>query len=145
MIGMTKQPIVRYLEEIKAQLEEIKAQLAVIGDQNKPLDVGAAAAYLRVSTSTETPDRGDLMTASEQNTVFPADLEYVNLKHILEFLAARYQVYVAPRTWHRWAAQRVGPPRLRMGRSIVYRVADLTEWVDSHLEHVRQPARGPRG
>jgi hypothetical protein len=39
----------------------------------------------------------------------------------------------------------VGPPRLRMGRSIVYRVADLTEWVDSHLEHVRQPSRGRRG
>jgi predicted DNA-binding transcriptional regulator AlpA len=81
---------------------------------------------------------------SEQPTVFPADLQYVAFKNVLPFLAARHQIYITPRTWYRWEAQRVGPPRLRIGRSIVYRVSDLKDWVDSHLEHARRP-RGRRG
>jgi predicted DNA-binding transcriptional regulator AlpA len=71
--------------------------------------------------------------------------EYVALKNVVAFLAARFQMYITPRTWYRWEQQRVGPPRLRMGRSIVYRVSDLKDWVDSHLEHARRPERKRRG
>jgi len=83
---------------------------------------------------------------SDATTVFPDSLEYVGFQNVLAFLAARYDIHVTRRTWYRWTQQRVTPPRLRMGNSILYRVADLKNWVEGfRLEHVRRPARGRRG
>jgi predicted DNA-binding transcriptional regulator AlpA len=35
------------------------------------------------------------------------------------------------RTLRNWARRGYGPPRVRVGRSIYYRVADVSRWVES--------------
>ena len=67
--------------------------------------------------------------------------EYINLTNVLAFMAEHFGIQVTPRTWHRWHQQRRGPTRLRIGRQIVYRVSDLTAWVDSHQDPPRNGGR----
>jgi len=39
---------------------------------------------------------------------------------------------ISPRTLSRWHAQRVGPPRCKLGRKVLYRKAAIDAWLVSH-------------
>ena len=47
-----------------------------------------------------------------------------------EGLAARLGVTV--RTLARWEERRVGPPRIRIGRLVLYDLGKLPEWLETH-------------
>lgn len=38
---------------------------------------------------------------------------------------------ISTRTLHRWHRQRIGPPRIKVGRSVFYRAAAVVEWLRS--------------
>ena len=39
------------------------------------------------------------------------------------------QLGITPRTLERWHNQRVGPPRVRLGRKVLYRHQAVVEWI----------------
>lgn len=39
---------------------------------------------------------------------------------------------VSERTLSRWHAQRVGPPRCKLGRSVLYRQSALADWIQAN-------------
>ena len=45
---------------------------------------------------------------------------------------------VSPRTLHRWHALRVGPPRCKIGRKVLYRKEALEAWLEANED---QPLR----
>lgn len=45
---------------------------------------------------------------------------------------AAQELGVTRRTLERWHAQRVGPPRIKFGRQVRYRVAAVRQWLLSH-------------
>lgn len=53
--------------------------------------------------------------------------------HVRAKAAAR-RIGVAPKTLANWRAAGKGPRYSRVGRAIVYRVADLDQFVESHLQ-----------
>jgi predicted DNA-binding transcriptional regulator AlpA len=58
-----------------------------------------------------------------------------------EALAAQLQKSV--RTIDRWETRRVGPPRVRVGRLILFRVQSVREWLESHEQpHGKRATRG---
>jgi len=44
------------------------------------------------------------------------------------------QLHKTPRTLARWTARGFGPPRVRIERMVLYRVADVRGWLTAHLE-----------
>lgn len=54
--------------------------------------------------------------------------------------AAEY-LGVSPRTLDRWHESRIGPPRIKIGRIIMYRRAALEQWI---LQHEETPVRSKR-
>ena len=62
-----------------------------------------------------------------------------------EFLApddlAR-ELGISPRTLHRWHTERAGPPRVVVGRTILYRRASVLSWLESLEKEVARPKRG---
>ncbi len=46
-------------------------------------------------------------------------------------VAAR-RLYVSPRTMIRWRELRKGPPFVRAGRRVLYRISDIDAWLDKH-------------
>jgi hypothetical protein len=79
----------------------------------------------------------DDATNSDAPAVFPQDTEYVSHSQIFKFMLAFFGMHFSPRKWYRLQQRRLGPPRVRVGRAITYKVSDLKEWVDGHREHVR--------
>ena len=59
-----------------------------------------------------------------------------------EELAAQLGLNV--RTLDRWEALRIGPPRVCVGRTILYNIQSVREWLDSH-EHQAFPTKRRRG
>ncbi|HXP72940.1 MAG TPA: hypothetical protein VN823_02250 [Stellaceae bacterium] len=58
--------------------------------------------------------------------------QYLSATH----LAARLRVSV--RTLARWDARRVGPPKIKIGKCVLYDLAKLPAWLESHeIEAVR--------
>jgi hypothetical protein len=59
----------------------------------------------------------------EQSTEFPlyqSDIEAANfLNH-------------KPQTLRNWRSKHVGPPYIKLGRSVRYKTADLIAWMDQH-------------
>jgi predicted DNA-binding transcriptional regulator AlpA len=51
--------------------------------------------------------------------------------HLTEADTARYLGF-RPSALRHWRHTGAGPPYLRIGRAIRYRVADLDEWLDAH-------------
>jgi len=51
------------------------------------------------------------------------------------------QLRKTPRTLARWTARGFGPPRIRVERMILYRIADVRAWLTAHLER-RELRRG---
>jgi hypothetical protein len=41
---------------------------------------------------------------------------------------------VPDRTMRRWMQKRTAPPRIRVGRLVMYRIADVKAWLDRNLE-----------
>lgn len=50
---------------------------------------------------------------------------------------------VSPRTLDRWESLRKGPPRVTVGRTILYNINSVADWLLSH-ERKPVPARGRR-
>ena len=49
---------------------------------------------------------------------------------------------VNPRTLERWNNQRVGPPRVRLGRKVLYRRDSVVEWITaSETNSLRSQSR----
>ena len=44
------------------------------------------------------------------------------------------QLHKTPRTLARWTARGFGPPRVRIERMVLYRIADVRGWLTAHLE-----------
>jgi predicted DNA-binding transcriptional regulator AlpA len=44
-------------------------------------------------------------------------------------LSKRYGVH--PHTWYKWDAAGSGPPSIRLGRLVRYRIVDVEAWLDS--------------
>lgn len=55
-----------------------------------------------------------------------------------EDLAERYNVPVA--TIRKWRHERTGPPGMRLGRHVRYRVEDVEAWEQSHADEPRPAA-----
>lgn len=49
---------------------------------------------------------------------------------------------VTRRTIERWHAQRIGPPRIKIGKRVYYRGAAVREWI---LSQEQEQPRAPRG
>jgi predicted DNA-binding transcriptional regulator AlpA len=45
------------------------------------------------------------------------------------------QISLSPRTIDRWQALREGPPRVHVGRTILYNVQSVREWLQSREQH----------
>ena|ERR1035437_11167923 len=58
-----------------------------------------------------------------------------------EELAKQFSLNV--RTLDRWEALRIGPPRVCVGRTILYNIQSVREWLDS-LEHQAFPTKRRR-
>lgn len=60
---------------------------------------------------------------------------------------AALRLRVHPNTLDNWAMRDYGPPRARVGRKIVYRTADLDDWIDTQVKApaVLQHDEGPKG
>jgi predicted DNA-binding transcriptional regulator AlpA len=56
-----------------------------------------------------------------------------------EELAA--QLGISPRTIDRWQVSRLGPPRVHVGRTILYSVESVREWLHSREQKVTLPSR----
>jgi hypothetical protein len=41
-------------------------------------------------------------------------------------------LHVTPRTLENWYGKRLGPPRVKIGRTVLYRVASLMSWLVVH-------------
>jgi predicted DNA-binding transcriptional regulator AlpA len=52
------------------------------------------------------------------------------------------ELNVSPRTIARWHARREGPPRVKQGRTILYRKSAVIEWLQSRER--AQPRARPR-
>jgi hypothetical protein len=64
---------------------------------------------------------------------------YVTAEHLAELLGK------SPRTVGRWNSARIGPPRIRVGRLILFDVARLQDWLAAHeTEPVASPAYASR-
>jgi len=52
------------------------------------------------------------------------------------------QLGVTRRTLERWHAQRIGPPRIKIGKQVYYRAASVREWMLAHEQsEVRSAGR----
>lgn len=52
---------------------------------------------------------------------------------------------ISERTLARWAVARMGPPKVKLGKQVLYRRASVIEWLQSREEsHVRTSGRGAR-
>jgi predicted DNA-binding transcriptional regulator AlpA len=51
-----------------------------------------------------------------------------------EELAA--QLGISPRTIDRWQVSRMGPPRVHVGRTILYNIHSVRDWLQSREQHV---------
>jgi predicted DNA-binding transcriptional regulator AlpA len=51
------------------------------------------------------------------------------------------QFGLSPRTIDRWEALRAGPPRVRVGRTILYRIEAVREWLLSREQQAFPPRR----
>jgi transcriptional regulator with XRE-family HTH domain len=69
-----------------------------------------------------------------------ARLLFANFLHRDELAEA---LNVSPRTLDRWEALRKGPPRVRVGRTILYSIDSVADWLLSQ-EKKPFPARGRR-
>ena len=54
------------------------------------------------------------------------------------------QLGLSPRTIDRWQALREGPPRVHVGRTILYNVESVREWLRSREQKVPVPKKGRR-
>lgn len=66
--------------------------------------------------------------------------EYVGRPDLIPTLA-KWGLKTTLRTMDRKHQERQGPPRIVIGRRIVYKVGDLLEWLEQHREGGRQPQR----
>ena len=48
---------------------------------------------------------------------------------------------VSLRTLSRWHAERTGPPRITMGRLVLYRLEALHQWLEANEGHARASTR----
>ena len=48
---------------------------------------------------------------------------------------------ISPRTLARWHVERVAPPRIVIGRTVLYRRASVREWLESREETPRRNGR----
>lgn len=44
------------------------------------------------------------------------------------------EIGISPRTLSRWQLQRIGPPRVKVGKQIFYKVAAVQAWLESRPE-----------
>src|SRR6267154_2535289 len=54
------------------------------------------------------------------------------------------QLGVCPRTVDRWQALRKGPPRVSVGRTILYNIESVREWLRSREQQLSVPKKGRR-
>jgi hypothetical protein len=59
----------------------------------------------------------------------------------LEEPALCAELKVTPRTLARWRTQRIGPPRVTVGRTILYRREAVLEWLASREEQLVKPRK----
>lgn len=71
------------------------------------------------------------------NLVRVAGRDYLTAARLAEILG------VTCRTLHRWDALRVGPPKIKIGRTVLYDAAKIPTWLESReSKPVRLAARG---
>ena len=67
------------------------------------------------------------------------DLTTTSQTHILDGFITREQLAVelgkSTRTIDRWEVRRIGPPRVIVGRTILYRVESVRSWLQSCERH----------
>jgi hypothetical protein len=64
---------------------------------------------------------------------------YVTQQHLATMLG------VGIRTLSRWDASRIGPPRITVGKTILYNEAKLPDWLASHeIAHIEKANRRPQ-
>ena len=51
------------------------------------------------------------------------------------------ELHVSVRTLARWRVERIGPPRIVVGRLLLYRRAAVRDWLESREEQPRRKAR----
>jgi DNA-binding transcriptional regulator YiaG len=51
------------------------------------------------------------------------------------------ELHVSVRTLARWHVERIGPPRIVVGRLLLYRRATIRDWLESREEQPRRKAR----
>jgi predicted DNA-binding transcriptional regulator AlpA len=51
------------------------------------------------------------------------------------------ELNISPRTLHRWHTLRMGPPRVSIGRTILYRRTAIRTWLESREDGQRRKAR----
>jgi hypothetical protein len=100
---------------------------------------GSAASALLASTAPLGLAAGGKVEASD--LTFNGEVEIAGRRYITpERLAALLDVSV--RTLNRWHAMRIGPPRVKVGRLVLFDLAKLPEWLRSReTEPVRGAAR----
>lgn len=59
-------------------------------------------------------------------------MQTIITKDYLTVTEAAQELGVTRRTLERWHAQRIGPPRIKFGRQVRYRVVAVNEWLLSH-------------
>jgi hypothetical protein len=67
--------------------------------------------------------------------------EYVGRPDLIATLA-KWGLKTTMRTMDRKHQERQGPPRIVIGRRILYKIGDLREWLEQHREGGRQPRGG---
>ncbi len=74
----------------------------------------------------------------------PAVEDSVVLEGFLRREELAQQLGLSPRTIDRWHALRNGPPRVCLGRTILYRVESVREWLRSREQQLSPPKRPRR-
>jgi len=64
----------------------------------------------------------------------------MNVYHLSEVqLATRWSI--SERTLQRWRWKKKGPPYLKIGGRVAYRLADIEAWEDANLQKPDEPER----
>jgi predicted DNA-binding transcriptional regulator AlpA len=68
---------------------------------------------------------------SELESIATASLSLLESAGLLEKNEIAKELTVSTRTLDRWHTQRIGPPRVQIGRKIFYRRSSLIEWLQA--------------
>jgi hypothetical protein len=91
--------------------------------------------------SADTTDPGTLMAGESKSTLAETgEVEIAGRKYVTaERLASILGVTV--RTLARWNASRIGPPKISIGKTVLFELAKLPDWL---VTHETRPTRNTR-